>query len=119
MPLVTNNNIRTELAEGVLVAHVECGKITDFEKEGLLSDIHAGTKDFGWRLVLNLAQVELVGSSGLGLFVSLRKEAEAHKGRLVICNISPEIMGSLKVTKLDKLFRFAGSVEEAVKAAKG
>jgi anti-sigma B factor antagonist len=62
------------------------------------------------KLLLNFANVEFLSSAALGKLITLKKKLEAvqgadgQKGRLILCNIDPEIFEVFEITKLDKFF---------------
>lgn len=51
-------------------------------------------------LVLDLAQVEFIDSSGLGVFVSLMKAVD---GRIALCNVGKPVMQLVTLTRMDKI----------------
>ncbi len=65
------------------------------------------------RLVLNLAAVEFVDSSGLGALVSILKTL-GPRGELVLCGIRESVFGLFKLTRMDKVFFITPGEAEAV-----
>ncbi len=57
-------------------------------------------------VVLDCAKLEFISSSGLRLFLSLRKEAIAKGGDVTIRNISPEVKQVFTITGFFSLFNF-------------
>ncbi|MCW2840149.1 MAG: anti-anti-sigma factor [Aeromicrobium sp.] len=55
-------------------------------------------------LVLDLAGVGFVDSSGLGALLGVKKQQEAAGGRLVLTRVSPAVARLLEITKLDRVF---------------
>ena len=59
----------------------------------------------GWRkILLNFSNVEYLSSAALGKFITLNKKVNSAGGRLVLCNIDPQIYEVFEITKLNKLF---------------
>jgi anti-sigma B factor antagonist len=56
------------------------------------------------KVLLNFANVEFLSSAALGKFITLQKKLQAANGRLILCNIDPEIYEVFEITKLDKFF---------------
>ena len=56
------------------------------------------------KLLLNFGNVEYMSSAALGKLITLNKKVQAAGGRLVLCNIDPQIREVFEITKLDKLF---------------
>lgn len=57
-------------------------------------------------LVIDLLGVGFAGSASLGHFVALHRVARAKNGRLIFCNVDPNVFEVFKVSKLDPLFVF-------------
>jgi len=56
------------------------------------------------KLILNFSNVEYLSSAALGKFITLNKKVNAASGKLVLCNIDPQIYEVFEITKLNKLF---------------
>lgn len=65
------------------------------------------------RLVLDLAEVEFIDSSGLGAIVSGLKAARQAGGDLRIAAAGEQVLTVLKLTNLDRILRPHPSVEDA------
>lgn len=61
-------------------------------------------EDHRTRLLLNFSSVEFLSSAALGKLITLDKKVKAHKGKLKLSNIRPEIYEVFAITKLNKLF---------------
>jgi len=114
--MIDNANIATRLANGVLIAHLRCQKIGDFEAAPLKSDIEKVAPQAGWKVVIDLKDVLLMGSSGIGMLVTTKKACDNNKGRLIICGLSEELYGVMKVSALTKLFTIKKDLPEALAA---
>ncbi len=66
------------------------------------------------KLLLNFGNVEYMSSAALGKLITLNKKVQAAGGRLVLCNIDPQIREVFEITKLDKLFVIRGDEQEAL-----
>ena len=79
-----------------------------------LIDETAG-KDSGIDLVvLDLARVSILPSLALGLLVQISNACKSRGQRLKLVGIQPQIRQVFAITRLDRVFQFAGSVEDAV-----
>src|SRR6202035_5986825 len=56
------------------------------------------------KILLNFGNVEYLSSAALGKFITLNKKVNAAGGRLILCNIDPQIYEVFEITKLNKLF---------------
>ena len=58
-------------------------------------------------VVLDLADVEFINSSGLGSCVTMHNQAKAKKAVLVIHALRKDLLPVFKMTRMDKLFKMA------------
>lgn len=64
-------------------------------------------------LMVDVADVPYIDSAGIGCLVGAHVSRE-HSGRkLVVVGVTERLLNMLKSTKVDQLFTFAGTVEEA------
>jgi anti-sigma B factor antagonist len=68
------------------------------------------------KLVLNLHQVTLVDSAGLGTLVGLHHSTASCGARLRLSNLSTMLKEVLQVTRLLTVFEVSASEEDAVRA---
>jgi anti-sigma B factor antagonist len=68
------------------------------------------------KLLLNFSNVEYLSSSALGKFITLNKKINSQGGRLILCNIAPQIYEVFEITKLDKLFNIQKEEQAALQA---
>lgn len=68
----------------------------------------------GRRWVIDLAHVEYIGSSVLGLIVNLRQRIKAGNGRLALCSLSPRLIQIFRHSSLERLFTISRTRPEAV-----
>jgi anti-anti-sigma factor len=68
-------------------------------------------------LVVDLLGVGFAGSAALGNFVALHRVARQNDGRLIFCNVDPNVIEVLRVSRLDPLFSFAADRPAAVAQA--
>lgn len=110
--------VKSEREGDVVIAAVLCENITPFDTQPLEQELSQAGVQSAWKLAIDLSQVQLMGSSGLGLFVTLRKQAKAAGGNCILFGVNPEIMGMLKVTRLDTLLTLAKDRKSAIAAAR-
>jgi anti-sigma B factor antagonist len=67
-------------------------------------------------VVLQLAGVDYIDSSGLGLLVRLLRRIETAHGRLALCLLPPRVALLLSTTKIHSIFEIHESKEEAIAA---
>jgi anti-sigma B factor antagonist len=66
------------------------------------------------QILLNFGNVEYLSSAALGKLITLNKKVQTAKGKLVLCNIAPEILEVFEITKLDKFFKIEGEEQAAL-----
>lgn len=66
------------------------------------------------RIILNLAEVDYVDSTGIGTLVGLYSAAESLGANIVLAALTKRIQDLLQITKLVSVFETFSTVEEAV-----
>jgi len=64
-------------------------------------------------LIVDVADVPYIDSAGIGCLVGAHVSRENAGRRLVLVGASERLINSLKATKVDRLFHFAPTVDEA------
>ena len=67
------------------------------------------------RLIIDLAEVDYMDSSGVGTMVELKRVVERRDGRLVLVNLQPRVRSVFEVTQLDRFFDIAADLNEATR----
>jgi anti-sigma B factor antagonist len=71
----------------------------------------------GWRkILLNFSNVEYLSSAALGKLITLNKKLQTAGGKLILCNIDPQIYEVFEITKLDRFFKIMKEEQEALQA---
>jgi anti-sigma B factor antagonist len=81
-------------------------------REALVDRIDRGSRS----IVLDLAQVGFMDSSGLGALVFVLKHLVHKGGRLHICGVTPGVMAVLKLTRMDRVLKTFDTRQAAVAA---
>ena len=68
------------------------------------------------KLLLNFGNVEYLSSAALGKLITLNKKLQQAGGRLILCNIDPQIYEVFEITKLNKLFNIQTEEQAALQA---
>lgn len=55
-------------------------------------------------LILDCEKMPFISSSGLRIFLKIRKEVEAKGGKMMLKNVCPDVMQVFKMTKLEGIF---------------
>lgn len=67
-------------------------------------------------LVIDMAHVTWMNSSGLGMLISALTSLRSSGGDIRLANMSERLKRPMEITKLDTVFQEYPSVEEAVKS---
>ncbi len=70
-------------------------------------------------LILDVADMPYIDSAGIGCLVGAHVSRQSSGRKLVIVGATDRLLTSLKVTKVDNLFTFAPTVEQARAQAGG
>jgi stage II sporulation protein AA (anti-sigma F factor antagonist) len=80
--------------------------------ESLLSELE-GKPAGNW--IIDLSRVNYMGSAMLGLIVNLRQQIKNIQGQLVLCALSPRLLGIFRTCCMERLFTIVRTREEALK----
>lgn len=92
---------------GVMVAKITCPRVSDFEAAALKTDLKKFVEAPPAKLVVDLSDVLLVTSTGLGMLVQVRSAAQAAGGKVVLAGLSTELVDLFRLTNLHRLFTIA------------
>ncbi|RKX24606.1 MAG: anti-sigma factor antagonist [Candidatus Zixiibacteriota bacterium] len=70
------------------------------------------------QIVIDLAKVEWMNSTGLGILISSYTTLRNHEGVLKLANVTDKIQSLLTITKLVTVFEAHDSVDEALDSFK-
>lgn len=104
---------RTE--DGVSVVELE-GPIDASQAPTLRHRLEGLVDGAGARVVVDLAEVTLVDSSGVGAFVTVHRRAAEREARMVLARPSDSVGRVFSLTRTDRLLHIAPSVETALES---
>lgn len=73
----------------------------------------------GARIVISMAEVDYIDSSGLGALVGGLKRVSERDGKIVIVCTKPQVRKVFEITGLEKVFPIFDSEEAAIAAVRG
>ncbi len=65
-------------------------------------------------VLLDLADVDFIDSSGLGVLVSCLKKFASVNGKLVLCGLQPAVVSMFKLTRMDRVFPIYPDADSAL-----
>src|SRR5215475_29688 len=67
------------------------------------------------KVLLNFSNVEYLSSAALGKLITLNKKLQGVGGRLILCNIHPQIYEVFEITRLNKLLNIRKDEQEGLR----
>ncbi len=56
------------------------------------------------KVLLDFSNLKFMGSATMGRLITLHRKLLAVQGKLVLCNVAPDMLDVFRITKLDKIF---------------
>ena len=102
----------------VTVVHFVDRKILDEQNIQIIGEqlFNLVDEEGAKKLLLNFSNVEYLSSAALGKLITLNKKVNAVNGKLVLCNIDPQIYEVFEITKLNRLFNIQKDEQAALQA---
>ena len=118
MSQAKKRRIEVEEIDDVSVVEFVDKRILDEQNIQLIGDqLFELVDDLGKKkLLLNFANVEYLSSAALGKLITLNKKLQSVGGRLILCNIDPQIYEVFEITKLDRFFNIQKEEQAALQA---
>ena len=69
-------------------------------------------------VIIDLANVEMMNSSGLGMLVNGLRNLRKHDVSLKLSSLTPKVNNLLRITRLDEVFNIYDNIELAIKNCK-
>jgi anti-anti-sigma factor len=108
--------VTTQTSGRAGVARLERQKLGELEVQAVLTELGACVAAHGGRIAIDLTQVLLIASAGLGALLTVNKQCKAAGGRMALFGLGEELMGMLKLTNLHKVLLIEPTRDAAVKA---
>lgn len=104
-------DIRLEGRHGVSIFRIQ-GDMTTGEE--LLAAVRPLLAEKQQKIVLDLTNVGLIMSAGLGDLVRIAAQCNSQSGHIVLASPSPFVQSVLETTHLNRFFNIADSVEASL-----
>lgn len=111
-----SRHLLAERAGSVLCVTVESESVTDREAGIIFDETDALIDDRTAGLVVDLRNVCVLSSAGIGTLVRLHKRIGERKGKLAVCMLNEELAELFKLTRIDKLVSLTDTQEAAIRA---
>jgi anti-sigma B factor antagonist len=105
----------TEVGD-VVVAHFQVTRLAEDQNvEQLGHDLFALVEQYDRRkVILSLASVEYLTSSVLGKLITMHRKMHRSQGRLLICDLRPEVHDIMRLSRLIDYFNTTESIDQAL-----
>ena len=90
------------------MAHIDAAVAIQFKDE-----IRAEIDDHAQHVILNLAEVQFIDSSGLGAIVASMKQLKGNR-KPDLAGLTPTVAKVFQLTRMDTVFKIHTSVDEAM-----
>lgn len=107
--------ITTRMIAGVAVVELN-GRFDAHEVPEVRKHLESAGRSGDGRLVINLAEVNFIDSSGLASLVQAMKHCRETGGDLHLCALRQPVRIIFELTRLDKAFEIFGDEDQAVTA---
>lgn len=99
------------------IAIIELGKFVLGGNEALefVSKLEEFSKKDVKNIIVDLTNVELMNSSGLGMLVSGLRNLQKHNTKMKLSGVPPKVDNLLKMTHLDEVFDSYKDMDTAIK----
>jgi anti-anti-sigma factor len=68
-----------------------------------------------YKLLLDLAEIELISSAGMRMLLSVTKKLKTTSGKLILCSVNPSVIEVLKMSGFNHVLELAGNEENGLR----
>jgi anti-anti-sigma factor len=101
-----------------VVGRIVPSKVTEREAAVIREEVGAAGPPAAWRVALDLSDVTFLASAGLGALLAINRSCREGGGRLAVFGINPDILGMIKISKLDHVLQISPDRDTALRAFK-
>lgn len=114
-------SIQTRVHEGRLVAEFwDCLRLDSAPVQELRAVYESHLKAGGQpNLVVDFSGVGFAGSMALGVLIRIQRLASQNGGRVICCNVDPNVEEVFRLSRVEQLFTFVADVPAALEYAVG
>lgn len=112
-------HLETQKMDDRLVIAVKEDRLDAHNSGELKAHILQTLEEGARRLIIDLADVQFIDSSGLGALLSGYKNASLHSGALQLSGLQPRVHALFELTRLNRVFEIYPGPGEAVAGQTG
>lgn len=115
-PLAESTHASVVDASGVAVATILCERYSEHESKPIEHDLLDAAAKCAHKLVIDMSKVAMLASAGIGSLISIHQACAKAGGKLVICDLDPNIAQLMAMTRMDKMLNIVDSRAAATQA---
>ena len=100
--------------EGIAIVKCKGRLVLGEESEAFRDRTRALIQEGKYNIILNLALIDRIDSSGLGELISLHRDLQTFKGKVLLVELKQETVDLLVITKLTTVFDVFDDEQDAV-----
>ena len=108
-------NISNEMNQEIKIVRL-AGRLDSSAVRSHRDELKKTTENLNKWMVLNMEEVDFIDSSGLGLIVSLVRNARENNADVAISNLSPQAQTLFELTRMTRIFSIYADEKSAVSA---
>lgn len=97
-----------------VVSFTEINRITALNAESVKTEINNLFNKPDMKLVINLAGISFIDSTGFSVFLSIMKTANNMQGAFRFCQVEPAAMELFKLLQLHTIFEIYHTLDESL-----
>jgi anti-sigma B factor antagonist len=109
-------NIHQREHEGVVILDIDGKTISGPDSEVFQTTVQGVLDQNKKQVLINLEKVNWINSTGIGILISNFSLMEKQGGKLKLMHVSERIHNVLKITRLDTIFEYYETEDEAVRS---
>jgi anti-sigma B factor antagonist len=109
----------TSRKDGAITVVAASGEVDLYTSPKLREAIVSSVSDRSPSVVVDLAEVSYMDSSGIATLVEALQLTKKHSGRLVLAGLTPRVREVFELARLQSVFELSPSVEAALAAPPG
>jgi anti-sigma B factor antagonist len=113
---MAEERIRIEADERCIIVHLQMSAVEPADCQELERQVRAELETRARDVVVDCSRIKFLPSLAVGVLVSLRKETSKDGHSFVLAGLTPHIKQVLVLSRLDRLFVVADSLESALAA---
>lgn len=109
-------NIHQREHEGVVILDIDGKSIGGSDSELFQARIQSLLDEGKKQVLVNLEKVNWINSTGIGILISGYSVLDKQGGKLKLVHVAERIHNVLKITRLDTIFEYYETEDEAVRS---